>query len=192
MSESRGPILPVPGARINVVGTCGAGKTTVAKSLAGLLGLQCVEIDALYWRPGSGEATDEELRCAVGEAAAHEAWVIDGNYSRVRDILWPRADTVVWLDYSFPRVFGQLLSRTIRRAALREPLWHGNRESLRKSFLSRESIHLWAARTPRRRARQYRGLLADPANSHITVIRLRSPREAERWLRDVAESAGQR
>lgn len=182
------PVPPAPGARINVVGTCGSGKTTVAKSLAGLLGVPHVELDALFWRSGWGEATDPELRAAVSEAAAGDAWVIDGNYSRVRDLIWPRADTVVWLDYSFLCVFSQLLGRTIRRAVLREPLWHGNRESLRTSFLSRDSILLWAVKTHRRRRSQCRALLANPASSHLKVIQLRSPREAERWLRRIAES----
>ncbi len=180
-------VPPAPGARINVVGTCGSGKTTVAKSLAGLLGVPHVELDALFWRSGWGEATDPELRAAVNEVVAGDAWVIDGNYSRVRDLIWARADTVVWLDYSFLRVFSQLLGRTIRRAVLREPLWHENRESLRMSFLSRDSILLWAVKTHRRRRSQYRALLADPASSRLKVARLRSPREAERWLRRIAE-----
>ncbi len=186
MTSKGSPIPPPPGARINVVGTCGSGKTTVAKTLAGLLGVPHVELDALFWRSGWGEATDPELRAAVSEAAARDAWVIDGNYSRVRDLIWPRADTIVWLDYSFLRVFSRLLARTIRRAVLREPLWHGNRESLRTSFLSRESILLWAVKTHRRRRRQYRALLLDPAGRHPKVIRLRSSREAERWLRRIA------
>jgi adenylate kinase family enzyme len=179
---------PIPGARINVVGTCGSGKTTVAKSLAGLLGVPHVELDALFWRSGWGEATDPELRAAVSEAAAGDAWVIDGNYSRVRDLIWPRADTIVWLDYSFLRVFAQLLKRTMRRAVSREPLWHGNRESLGRSFFSRESILLWAVKTHRRRRTQYRKLLADRENARPRVVRLRSPREAERWLRGIADA----
>ncbi|MDD5646695.1 MAG: adenylate kinase [Candidatus Bipolaricaulis sp.] len=175
-----------PGVRISVVGTCGAGKTTLAKSLAHLLDLPYVEIDALFWRAGWGESTDAELRLAVRDGVSGAAWVIDGNYTRVRDLIEPRADTLVWLDYSLPRVFWRLLGRTLRRAVLREPLWHGNRESLRKSFLSRESILLWAVKTHRRRRAQYRALAADPQNRHLTVIRLGSPREADRWLRRIA------
>lgn len=52
-----------------------------------------------------------------------------GNYGRVRDLLWPRADTIVWLDYAFPLVLGRLTARTVRRAVTGEILWNGNRET---------------------------------------------------------------
>lgn len=105
---------PKPGSRINVVGTTGSGKTTAAKLLAKRLGLPRIELDALFWKPDWGETPDEEFLPAVDEATRGDRWVLDGNYSRTRSIVWPRVDTIIWLDYSFPRVFGQLLRRTIR------------------------------------------------------------------------------
>ena len=173
------------GSRISVVGTCGAGKTTVARALAKRLGFAHVELDALSWGPNWTMRPDDAFRAAVAAAAAGERWVVDGNYSKVRDIVWARADTVVWVDYSFPRVFSQLVRRTLRRAFTREELWHGNRESLRMSLLSRESILLWAIKTHRRRHREYSELLARPENKRIVVVRLRCPRETARWLAGV-------
>ncbi len=173
---------PDIGSRISVVGTCGSGKTTVARALAECLGLVHVELDALSWGPGWVSRREDVFRAAVAEAASGDRWVIDGNYSKCRDLVWARADAVVWLDYSFPRVFWQLLQRTFRRALRREELWHGNRESLRTSFLSRDSILLWAIKTHRRRQREYPGLFARPEYEHLRVVRLRSPREAAAWL----------
>jgi adenylate kinase family enzyme len=170
------------GSRINVVGTCGAGKTTVARALAERLGFVDVELDALSWGPDWTMRPDDVFRAEVATAAAGDRWVVDGNYGKTRDIVWARADTVVWLDYSFPRVFSQLVWRTLRRAFTREELWHGNRESLRMSLLSRESILLWAIKTHRRRHREYSELLARPENKHLVVVRLRCPRETVRWL----------
>ena len=173
------------GSRISVVGTCGAGKTTVARALAKRLGFAHVELDALSWGPDWTMRPDDVFRAAVAAAAAGDRWVVDGNYSKARDIVWARADTVVWLDYSFPRVFSQLVWRTLRRAFTREELWHGNRESLRMSLLSRESILLWAIKTHRRRHREYSELLARPESKRIVVVRLRCPRETARWLAGV-------
>jgi hypothetical protein len=117
----------------------------------------------------------------VAEAAAGPEWVVDGNYSVSRDIVWGRADTLVWLDYAFPVTFGRLLRRTVRRIARREELWNGNRESLGKA-LSRDSILLWALRTYSRRRRDYPRVLAKPEHAHLAVVRLATPSQAERWL----------
>ncbi len=179
-----------PGQRISVVGTSGSGKTTVGRAIADRLGIPFVELDALAWLPGWTNRSLAELRELVEERTRGPAWVVDGNYSKVRDIVWGRADTVVWLDYPFRRVFGQLLRRTLRRALRREELWNGNRESLRMSFFSRESILLWAIRTYPRRKREYPELLARPEHAHLRVIRLRSPAETRRWLDGLTELAG--
>jgi adenylate kinase family enzyme len=177
------------GTRISVVGTCGSGKTTTASALAQRLGLAHIELDALSWEPNWTSVPDEEFRVAVARAAASDRWVIDGNYSKVRDLVWARADTVVWLDYSFPRVFAQLLRRTFRRALRRETLWHGNRERLATAFFSRDSILLWAIKTHGRRKREYGELLGRSENRRLCVVQLRSPREARQWLARVRPQA---
>src|SRR5437016_1896693 len=83
-----------PGHRIVVIGTSGSGKTTQARHLSERLGIPHVELDALHWVPGWTEAPTDALRERVTEALAGDAWLVDGNYSVVRDIVWPRADTV--------------------------------------------------------------------------------------------------
>ena len=86
--------------RAAVVGTSGSGKTTLATSLAQRLGLAHVELDSLYWGPDWTPAPRERFREQVARALSGEAWTTDGNYGAVRDIVWARADTVVWLDLS--------------------------------------------------------------------------------------------
>jgi adenylate kinase family enzyme len=171
------------GRRINVVGTTGSGKTTVAREIADRLGLRHVELDALFWKPDWGQTPDEEFLPRVDEATSGGRWVLDGNYSRTRPIVWPRADTIVWLDYSFPRVFGRLLWRTIRRSITKEELWEGCRERFRTSFFSRESILIWCLKTYWLRRRNYPELFARPENRHLRLVHLRTPRETAGWLR---------
>jgi hypothetical protein len=50
------------------------------------------------------------------------------------------------------------------------------------TFFSRDSIFLWALTSHPRHRREYPVLLARPENAHLAVVRLRSPRETERWL----------
>jgi adenylate kinase family enzyme len=176
-----------PGRRINVVGTTGSGKTTVARAIAEQFGVPCIELDALFWKPDWGQTLDDEFLPAVDEATRADRWVLDGNYSRTRPIVWPRADTIVWLDYGFPRVFGQLLWRTIRRAITREPMWEGCVETWRKGFFSMDSILIWCLKTYWRRRRNYPELFARPEYRHLRLIRLRSPREMADWLRRLGQ-----
>lgn len=170
--------------RISVIGTSGSGKTIVASRTAEALGVPHVELDALHWEPGWQEAPLEVFRERVNDAIRGERWVVDGNYSKVRDIVWGRADTVLWLDYPFHTLFMRLLWRTLRRIILRERLWNDNRESLRM-MLSRDSILLWAINSYPRRKIEFPGLMSDPEYAHIRFLRHRSSRETDEWLRSL-------
>ncbi len=170
------------GRRIVIVGTTGSGKSTLARQLAGWMGCPHIELDALHWEPGWVPARVDVFRERVRQAIQGDRWVMDGNYSKVREIAWGAADTVIWLDYPLPVILWRLLRRTLRRGLSGEELWNGNRENLFHQFFTRDSILLWALQTYRRRRREYPELLQRPEFRHLTVIRLRSPRETARWL----------
>ena len=169
-------------ARVNVVGVSGSGKTTFARRLASLLDTSYVEMDSLHWAANWTEVSNEELLARVDTALKTDRWVLDGNYSRTRAIKWARATCVIWLDYSLPIALGRVVVRTLRRVLSREELWAGNRESLRMAF-SRSSIVLWTLQTHAKRRRDLTVAMEDPRWSHIRFVRLRSPSEAERFLR---------
>ncbi len=76
--------------RVAVVGTSGTGKTMLASRVARRLGIPHVELDALYWEPGWSEVSTPVFRERAGQALQGDAWVVDGNYSKVRDLVWPR------------------------------------------------------------------------------------------------------
>jgi len=170
--------------RVNVVGTSSSGKSTLARALAERLGVPCIELDALHWEPNWTEAADDVMRERVRSAIGGEAWVVDGNYSAVRDLVWARADTVVWLDLPLLTILARYAARTVRRISARQELWSGNREQIR-NLLGRDSLLWWILGTYRRRRREYPVLLA--AHQQITAIRLRSPRDATAWLAGVAQ-----
>lgn len=174
--------LKKAGQRIVITGTTCAGKTTLARALGEKLHIPHVELDALFWGPGWTPAPTETFRSAVAEALSGDAWTTDGNYSKARDIVWGRADTLVWLDYPFPVIMGRLITRTLRRVVTREMLWNDNHETWRGAFFSRDSLFLWAIKTHARRRRDTPQLLQEPAYQHLAVIRLHSPQAARTWL----------
>ena len=81
----------------------------------GALGAAHVELDAIFHQPGWTPLDDDEFRARVTEATAPGRWVVDGNYSAVRDIVWNRADTVVWFDLPYVDVMARTIRRTVRR-----------------------------------------------------------------------------
>ncbi|KAF0107295.1 MAG: adenylate kinase-like kinase [Anaerolineaceae bacterium] len=180
-----------PHRRIVVVGATGSGKTTLAGRLAARLGVPHVELDALHWEPNWTHATDEEFRARADAAASAPAWVVDGNYSVCRDIVWSRAEAVVWLDYPFWTVFWRLWNRIWRRWWTRELLWGNNREPLWVHFKlwSDDSLIKWLFKTYWRRKRQYPALLASPEYSRLKVFHLKSQREADDWLEGIEPKA---
>ena len=115
--------------RFVVIGTSGAGKSEFARKLAAALALPCIELDALFWEPHWRAADPETFKQRVASATQSDAWVVDGNYSTVRLLLWPRATHIVWLNFGRFTVFSRVIGRTIRRIATGQPLWAGNRES---------------------------------------------------------------
>lgn len=76
--------------RIVVVGTTGSGKSTLARTLAQRLNVPHVELDALHWEPNWRQAAPPVFRERTAHALAGEGWVVDGNYSVVRDLTWSR------------------------------------------------------------------------------------------------------
>ena len=167
--------------RIVVIGTTGAGKSTLAERLARRLGGNFVDLDALHWGPNWTAPTVDDFRQRVTAAVDGERWAVAGNYSATRDIVWGRADTLVWLDYALPLILWRILRRTVRRVATREELWNGNREHLRAQFASRDSLFYSAVTTHRARRRKFAAALAQPEYAHLVVWRFRRPGALARW-----------
>ncbi len=170
--------------RVSVVGNSGSGKSTLARALADRLGVPHVELDSLFHRAGWQPAPADEFRACVDATTGTGGWVVDGNYSKVRDLVWGRADTVIWVDPPRYVVMRQVVLRTLRRTALRRELWNGNRERWRNLF-SRDpdrSIILWAWRTYPVNQARYATASTDPTWRHLTFLRIATRADARRLL----------
>ena len=171
-----------------MVGTSGSGKSTVGAALAARLGTDFLELDSVFHQPGWVPLPREEFRRRVAAAVAGERWVIDGNYtSQVKDLVWARADTVVWLDLPKRTVMRQVIWRSFWRAAARTELWNGNRERWRNFFsLDKEqSVIAWAWQTHTAKRAKLEVAMADPGNSHLRFVRLTSSGAVRRFLSGV-------
>jgi len=177
-------VTPTNSRRIAVVGATSSGKTTLAREIAHRFGVPHVELDALRYRQGWVETSEEVFRGAVTECVGEDQWVIDGNYEDVRDLIWLRTQLLVWIDFPLYVTLGRLLRRTFSRLFGNEEFAGGNREQMGRVF-GKQSILIWAIRSHRRRRRQYEELLVHPRYAHLKVVRLRSPSAVRDWLADL-------
>ena len=176
-----------PYQRIVVIGTTSSGKSTLAERIAKKLDIDFIELDALHWEPDWKEASPEVFRERVQHATKSERWIVAGNYHVVRDFIWPKAEAIIWLDYSLWRIFWQLTHRTFSRWWTQELLWGTNREPLwiHLKLWSDESLYKWLFKTYWRRKRETPELLSMPEYRHLKLIRFKHPRDAEEWMKTI-------
>ncbi|MQG82714.1 MAG: adenylate kinase [SAR202 cluster bacterium] len=186
----------IPGdlSRVIVVGSSGSGKTTLARGISQALGSPHIELDAIRHGPNWTETPDDIFREKVGDATQEDIWVVDGNYSIARDVLWPKATTLIYLDYSVGVIMRRLIARTLRRNIKREVLWNGNKENILDNFkiFSNESVIAYSLKNHWRRRQDFTRLFEHPDYAHVQKLRFRTPRATEEWLKGLASQNGHR
>jgi hypothetical protein len=185
MPAQRDPANTLRGCqRILILGRTGSGKTTLARELATAIGVPHVELDALYFGPDFSTAPLSVLQERTSDAVAGDRWVTDGNKRVVRELVWPRADTVIWLDYPLVVSLWRLGKRAVWRTSVlkAQAAESGRRRGLPKQFLLAARGVLTALRSHKGQRREYPRMFAEQENQHLAVVRLRSPRAARRWL----------
>ncbi|GAA1160652.1 AAA family ATPase [Nocardioides aquiterrae] len=176
--------LPHRPARIAVAGVSGSGKSTLARRLATLLDLPYTELDSLFHGPGW--TPRPTFRAEVEELVRGDRWVCEWQYDEARPLVAARAELLVWVDLPFRVTLVRLVRRTVGRRVRREELWHGNREApLHTFFTDRDHVVRWAVRSRRSYHQRIPAVAAE--HPRLVVVRLRSARDVDRWVREVLE-----
>lgn len=199
-TEERDPARTLAEARrILILGRTGSGKTTLARQLAAALDMPHVELDSLLFNEDRSKVPVDVLRERTAAAIAADRWVTDGNKRAVRDLVWPRADTVVWLDYPVVVSFWRLAKRargrtasTISASRTESAGGHarGGRVGPVVKHLANAAKGVGTAlRSHRGQRREFPQMFAMPENAHLAVVRLRSPRATRKWLARVTAAS---
>ena len=170
--------------RIHIIGTPGAGKTTLARRLAQQLGLNFIELDSLFWGLHWLPAEPAVFRKRVSASVRDPRWVACGNHTSARDLVWARADTVIWLDYSTRLGFVRLMGRAENQISSNLRAWLARQ---RAPMFGHDSLLLYAFRARQERKANFAALLAAHEFGHLKVLRFRAPSELEAWMRGMAE-----
>ena len=161
--------------RVAIIGSGGAGKSTLAKTLGDTLDLPVIHLDQHFWNPNWTEKPMTEWERRHEDLLAQERWVMDGNYGGTMEARIEAADTVIFLD--LPRLFcvWRVLKRYLTyRNTTRPDMAPGNPEKLDLNFFR----YIWDYPQTRRplvleRLKRLEGK---------TVVHLKNPRQVKDFL----------
>ena len=99
--------------RILIIGSCGAGKSTLSRKMSSKLNLPIIHLDQEYWQPGWEETPKSEWEDKVKQLIKRPTYIMDGNYASTLDIRLSEADHLIFLDYPTRISFWRVLKRII-------------------------------------------------------------------------------
>ncbi|HEX8472794.1 MAG TPA: DNA topology modulation protein [Pyrinomonadaceae bacterium] len=162
--------------KVLVIGSGGAGKSTFARRLGEVLGLEVIHLDTLYWNPDWIETPRDVWRERVAKLVEREAWIIDGNYSNTFDIRVEACDTLIFLDTARTVCLWRIIKRAFMyRNTNRPDMAEGCPERLSLEFV------LWVWNYPTRTRPRVLELMKTNAERKM-IVRLRSQSEIESFL----------
>ena len=164
--------------KVLVIGCSGVGKSTFAKCLSQQTGLPYVATDPFYWEADWQLATTENVVKRVEQVTLQDAWILDGNFDAQRDLVWQRADTIIWLDYPLSQVAFQVTKRNLGLWLNQKSTWSGNRMTWARAW----SGIRHALKSHSLKRENYPLLLNDV--SHLQVFHFKRSEEATNWLKE--------
>jgi adenylate kinase family enzyme len=162
--------------KISIIGSGGAGKSTLAKNLEAILGIKAYHLDALYWQPGWVEPEPAKWRAMQESLCAGSEWILDGNYGGTLDIRLKHSDTLIFLDINKYRCLLRVLWRSLKTYGKTRPdMAQGCKEQFDLHFAK------WILDYPNSRKPKILEQL-NTLSSEKKVIILSSPKQVRHFL----------
>ncbi len=159
-----------------VIGCCGAGKSTFARRLHAVTGIELIHLDQHYWKPDWVESDPEEWMVKAESLAARPRWIIDGNYGSTIDLRIRRADTILYFDFPTWKCLWRITRRILQYLGKERPdMPAGCRERFDLDF-----YHYVATFNLVKRKRLLQKLAAVEGEKRVVIFR--NDGEAERFL----------
>ncbi len=162
--------------RILIIGSGGAGKSTLARHIGAHLGIEVTHLDAHYWKPGWRPLSADAWEQKVQSLVARERWVLDGNYNGTMNVRLAAADTVIFVDLPRWLCLWRVIKRRIAfHGRSRPDISEGCKVRLTWSFL------WWIWTYPQVQRKKILQMLEEQAG-HKRVIHLKGRHETELFL----------
>jgi len=162
--------------KILIIGSGGAGKSTLARHLHKATGIELIHLDKVFWQPNWVELPKDEWKKTVENLLKLDSWIMDGNFGGTMEMRFAAADTVIFLD--LPRLL------CIWRAYKRFLLYRkNNRPDMAEGCDEKFDLEFfkWIWDYPTRTKPRVEALLKRFQNEK-NIIRLKSKSEVEDFL----------
>ncbi|HEY8559314.1 MAG TPA: DNA topology modulation protein [Pyrinomonadaceae bacterium] len=165
--------------KIVIIGSGGAGKSTLAQRLGEATGIEVIHLDKMHWLPGWTSPPKDEWRRTVERLLEKDEYVMDGNFNGTMEMRMQAADTVIYLDFPRTVCFFRALKRIFKYYNKTRPdMGEGCNERFDLEFLR------WVWNFPEETKPKIEERLKK-IGADKKIIRLRSPKEAENFLRNL-------
>jgi len=167
--------------KVLIIGSGGAGKSTLAVRLGEVLRLPVIHLDRLFWNPGWVATPEDEWRTRVEEISKGGNWIMDGNFGGTMDLRLAACDTVIYLDFPRTLCTWRVIRRWLTyRDGTRPDMAEGCREKFDREFVS------WVWNFPKISRPKIEEKISRIGNG-TTIVRLRSPEAVGAFVRDLSE-----
>lgn len=167
--------------KVIIIGSGGAGKSTLAKRLSEKTGLPLIHLDKLYWLPNWQEPPENEWEQKVTELLAQDAWIMDGNFGGTMEMRLAACDTAIFLDLPRTVCLYRILKRWVKyRNTNRPDMTEGCNEKVDLEFLG------WIWNYRKLKKPKVEEKLQAFANKK-KIIRLKSSKEVEEFLAKIGQ-----
>jgi adenylate kinase family enzyme len=84
--------------KIVIIGSAGAGKSTLAQELGSILNITVYHLDRIFWQRGWKEKPRDKRIDILQKILREKQWIIEGTYLSSSDPRLNAADTIIFLD----------------------------------------------------------------------------------------------
>lgn len=116
--------------KIVIIGSPGAGKSTLAQHLGRILHINVVHLDRVFWQPGWKEKPRETRIDILEKLVQEKQWIIEGTYLSSSEPRLRAADTIIFLDTATQLCFMRIVKRYLNHGRIGRDIPNGCQDKL--------------------------------------------------------------
>jgi hypothetical protein len=170
--------------KIVVIGSPGAGKSTLARKLGDTLDIDVFHLDRYFWEPGWMEKSLEARIKIQQQLVQGERWIIEGTYLGSSDGRLNAADTIIFLDMPISLCLWRVIKRRFKYNNKPRPdLPDGCPEKIHFPYILK--VLAFPLRGHRLFFKKYKGIQAYQPHKEeeTTLLWFKTSKEVETFLR---------